>query len=324
MAMARLTSLISVLWRSIGRDKNMTKIQKIKIVLVACILSLVAIPAFAAEVSFDTKTQEIKAGQLFEVGVFINTDNEEINAIEGKIIFPQDFLEIKKINDGNSIINFWIDPVRNCVSNGVEKPDEICFSGITPGGYNDSQGLIFSITFLAKKEGNGAIEFRGVKALRNDGQGTEAQLTISNFQFLISNPPAGGAVPQITAPKTEDRNPPEEFTPQIAADPAIFEGKWFLVFAAQDKGSGIDHYEVCEGKRKCVTAESPYLYLLKNQDLDEEIVVRATDKSANERVVTIPPQKPRAWYKNYGILAILIIATIVYLIWKILWRKRKK
>ena len=297
----------------------MTKIQKIKIILVSCLLSLVAGPALAAEVSFDTKTQEIKVNQLFEVGVFINTDEESINAIEGKITFPRDLLEVKKVNDGNSIINFWIDPVRNCVSNWVEKPDEICFSGITPGGYNDSRGLIFSITFLAKKEGGGAIEFSGVKALRNDGQGTEAPLTISNFNFTVRE--TAKSTRQMPTAK-EDRDLPEDFAPQIAADPAIFEGKWFLVFAAQDKGSGIDHYEVCEGKRKCIVAESPYL--LQNQNLDYEIIVKAVDKSGNERAVTIPVRFARAWYKDYAIIAILIIAAFVYLIWKILWKKRRK
>ncbi len=296
-----------------------SKLQFKKYLLLASVVAasfLVVAPTFAAETFFGTKTQEIKAGQLFEVGVFINTDNEEINAVEGKIIFPQDLLEIKKINDGNSIINFWIEKPKS-TSDG-----HVAFSGIIPGGYNDSQGLIFSVTFLAKKEGSGAIEFSGVKALRNDGKGTEATLTISNFQFLISNPPTGGSVPQITAPKTEDLNPPEAFTPQIAADPTLFKGKWFLVFATQDKGSGIDHYEVCEGTRKCVTAESPYL--LQNQDLDEAIVVKVVDKNGNERVATLPPQKSRVWYKDYAILGILIIVAIAYLIWKTLWKKRKK
>lgn len=298
-----------------------SKLQFKKYLLLASAIAvsfLVVAPAFAAETFFGTKTQEIKTGQLFEVGVFINTDNEEINAVEGKIIFPQDLLEIKKINDGNSIINFWIEKPKSA-SDG-----QIAFSGIVPGGYNDSQGLIFSITFLAKKEGNGAIEFSGVRALRNDGKGTEATLTISNFQFLISNPPVGEPAPQITAPKTEDRDPPEEFTPQIAADPAIFDGKRFLVFATQDKGSGIDHYEVREGEGPFIIAESPYL--LQNQDLDEEIVVKVVDKSGNERIAAIPAQKPRARYKDHAIIAILIIVGIVsvYLIWKILWKKRRK
>jgi len=298
-----------------------SKLQFKKYLLAASVIFasfLVVAPAFAAETFFGTKTQEMKAGQSFEVGVFINTDNEEINAIEGKIVFPQDLLEIKKINDGNSIINFWIEKPKS-VSDG-----QITFSGIVPGGYNDKQGLIFSVTFLAKKDGTGAIEFNGIKTLLNDGKGTEAPLTTSNFQFLISNPPTGAPVPQITTPKTEDRNPPEEFTPQIAANPTIFNGKWFLVFAALDKGSGIDHYEVCEGKRKCVIVESPYL--LQNQDLDEEIIVKAIDKSGNERVATVPAQKSRVWYKNYSLLGILIIAAIafMYLIWKILWKKRRK
>ena len=297
-------------------SKLQLKIQKY---LIIAVLIFAAMPVFAAEVSFDTKIQEIKVNQLFEVSVFINTDEESINAIEGKITFPQDFLEVKKVNDGNSIINFWIDPVRNCVSNGVEKPDEICFSGIVPGGYNDGQGLILSITFLAKKEGNGVIKFGEVKALRNDGQGTEAPLTISNFNFTVrETAKSTGQMPTVK----EDRDLPEEFAPQIAADPAIFEGKWFLVFATQDKGSGIDHYEVCEGKRKCIVAESPYL--LQNQNLDYEIIVKAVDKSGNERAVTIPVRFARAWYKDYAIIAILIIAAFVYLIWKILWKKRRK
>jgi len=308
----------------------MPKIQKLKTIILLIIFVLFfAMPVFAAETFFDAKTQEIKVNQLFEVGVFINTEEESINAIEGKITFPQDLLEIKKINDGNSIINFWIDPVKNCVSNGVEKPNEICFSGITPGGYNDSRGLIFSITFLAKKEGSGAIEFNGVKALRNDGKGTEAPLTISNFQFLISNLPAGEPVPQVATPKTEDRNPPEEFTPQIAADPVIFEGKWFLVFTSQDKGSGIDHYEVLESRNQKIenrnwkTAESPYL--LKDQKLKSFIYVKAVDKAGNERIATLPPRYPLKWYEQPLIWVIIILGIVIalYILRKI-WKRNMK
>ncbi len=302
-----------------------SKLQLKKYLLLTSVIVasfLIVIPAFAAETFFGTKAQEIKANQLFEVGVFINTDNEDINAIEGKVIFPQDLLEIKKINDGNSIISFWIEKPKSASEGQTRLPvGQVAFSGIVPGGYNDSRGLIFSITFLTKKEGGGAIEFSGVKALRNDGQGTEAQLTISNFQFLISKQVS---IPQTTTPKTEDRDPPEEFTPQIAADPVIFEDKWFLVFATQDKGSGIDHYEVREGEKPFVIAESPYL--LQNQDLDEEIAVKVVDESGNERIATLPPQKPRAWYKNYSLFVIPMIAgvVLVYLTWKILWKKRRK
>jgi len=267
----------------------------------------------AAKLNFVSPTQEFAVGQQFQVDLVLNTENEEINAVEGKVIFPGELLELKEIRDGNSIVNFWIERPK------IEQDGTICFSGIIPGGYNDGQGLILSITFLAKKEGNGAIKFGEVKALRNDGQGTEVPLTISNFQFSISKEVL---TTQPPVPEIKDLEPPENFKPEIASDPTIFEGKWFLVFAAQDKGSGIDHYEVCEGKRKCLTAESPYL--LQNQSLDKEIIVKAIDKSGNERSVTIPARFARAWYKDYAALTILIIVAFMYLIWKILWKKRRK
>jgi len=280
----------------------------------------------AAQLNLVSQIQEISVNQQFQVDLVLDTENEEINAIEGKITFPRDLLEVKKVNDGNSIINFWIEKPKNA-SDG-----QIAFSGITPGGYNDSQGLIFSITFLAKKEGNGAIKFGEVKALRNDGQGTEAALTISNFQFLISVPPAGEPVPQSTTPKTEDLNPPEEFTPQIAADPVIFKGEWFLVFATQDKGSGIDYYEILETRskiqgigigqwlRRWKEAESPYL--LKDQNLRSFIYVKAIDKAGNERIVRVEPGYPVKWYKRWEIWFIIILGVvIVYAMSKFLWKR---
>ena len=141
-----------------------------------------------------------------------------------------------------------------------------------------------------------------------------------NFQFSIFKE-APISKSQILVSK-EDKDQPEEFKPEIAQSPEMFEGKYFLVFATQDKGSGIDHYEVCEGsKKKCVIAESPYL--LQNQELNQEIFVKAVDKSGNERVVTIPAQKPLPWYKNYFVIAILIIGLIIAgaILRKILWQR---
>lgn len=268
------------------------------------------IPAFAAEVFLDSKTREIGVGSQFEVSVFLNTENEDINAIEGKLFFSQDTLEPREIKDGNSIVNFWLERPKPA--------EEMVFSGITPGGYIGNRGLIFSAVFYAKKEGISSIEIREPKILLNDGQGTETKVKTSALQIVVSS-----AASSVLAPTSEDRDPPEDFLPQIAADPAIFDGKWFLVFATQDKGSGIDHYEVCEGKKQCVIAESPYL--LKNQNLDEKIIIKAIDKNGNERIVTLPAQKPSVWYKNYLILAIIIILIATgYFVGKFLWRKYKR
>jgi hypothetical protein len=273
----------------------------------------------AAEIFFGTKTNEARIGEQFQVDVILNTEGEQINAVEGKIVFPDKLLEVKEIRDGNSIVSFWIDKPK------VES-DKIFFSGIIPGGYNDSRGLIFSITFLAKKEGSGAIKFGEVKALRNDGQGTEVPLTISNFNFTVRE--TAKSTGQMPTAK-EDRDLPEEFAPQIAADPAIFEGKWFLVFAAQDKGSGIDYYAIHETTRKRTridtkdwqVAESPYV--LKDQNLKSYIYVKAVDKAGNERIVSLTPRYPLKWYEKWENWIIIIIGLVIVGLVTIARRLRK-
>jgi hypothetical protein len=306
--------------------------------------AIMPILSFAAELNLISQTQEINTDQQFQVDLILNTEGEQINAIEGKIVFPEDLLEVKEIRDGNSIINFWIDKpkaetLKNTNTNTnlhesvrVDSCGEVnnsCgfvyFSGITPGGYNGNQGLILSIIFLAKKEGSGLIEIQNAKTLLNDGKGTEAQLKIFNFQFSIFKE---SPISQTPILEIQDTEPPEDFQPEISRDPAIFDGKWFLVFATQDKGSGIDHYEIRETKRKIeheteanwVIAESPYL--LKDQKLQSYIYVKAVDKAGNERIIIVSPKNPLKWYEKFEnwVIIILLAVLVFYILRKILWK----
>jgi GxxExxY protein len=269
----------------------------------------------AAEISLDSKTKEIGVGGQFEAAIFLNTENEDINAVGGKVVFPETFLKLKEIRDGNSIINFWVDKPR-ITTNKNTNGNEIMFSGITPGGFNGERGFLFSVIFQAKQEGRGSIEIQDAKFLLNDGLGTPAKITAKTLEFVAIRD--GIRDDSWSVPK--DAEPPEDFTPEISQDPNIFDGKYFLVFATQDKNSGIDHYEVCEGNRiKCVIAESPYL--LQNQKLNQKIFVKAIDKSGNERMTTIEPRYPLKWYERYEIWAIIIIGLVIaYAMRKFLWK----
>ena len=198
----------------------MKQILKLKIIIFAAILLFSASSAFAAEALLEVKNSEIQAGNEFVAEFFLNTENENINAIEGKIVFPEKLLELKEIRDGNSIINFWIE--RPKAKNG-----EIPFSGIIPGGYLGGKGLIFSAVFQSIQEGQGSIEIRDMKTLLNDGTGTETNTTVSNLQFVISGQ---GPASQPAVVETKDIDIPESFEPMVASDPAIFDGKYFLVF----------------------------------------------------------------------------------------------
>ena len=269
-------------------------------------------PILAAQLNFASQAREIGVDQQFQVDLFLDTANEEINAVEGKIVFPTDLLELKDVRDGNSIINFWIERPR-------AKNGEVPFSGIIPGGYMDKKGPIFSIIFQSIQEGRGSIEIRDIKVLLNDGKGTEANTTISNLQLIIRT--SDVLINDVRRPEIEDNDPPEIFTPEIASDPTMFDGKYFLVFATQDKGLGIDHYEIKEarefriwklefGKNKnWIIGENPYL--LKDQKLKSYIYVKAIDKAGNERIAVVEPRYPMKWYEVWWIWGIIIVMIFI-------------
>jgi len=317
-------------------NKNAKPRNKFRVVLRTVSRSLAIIALFlltplfvqGAILYFESDVSEVAIGQQFQVDVILNTEGEQINAVEGKIVFPDELLEVKEIRDGDSIINFWIErpdvPLKDTNTN--TNKHELSFSGITPGGYIGSQGLILSTIFQAKKEGGGAIEIRDAKVLLNDGEGTPASVKLSPFQFSISQE-APAAPPMVETVKDADL--PEDFKPEIAQSPEIFDGKYFLVFATQDKGSGIAGYAVHESTqkkdatrintKKWQEAESPYV--LKDQKLRSWIYVKAIDKAGNERIVMLPPKYPLKWYEKWENWIIIILGlAIAYAIKKFLWR----
>ncbi|MBZ9569795.1 hypothetical protein KJA16_02635 [Patescibacteria group bacterium] len=108
-----------------------------------------------------------------------------------------------------------------------------------------------------------------------------------------------------------DVTSPEEFRAEIGQDPLMFEGKYFLSSATIDKTSGIDYYEVKEGKRNFKRAKSPYL--LGDQSLRSKILVKAVDKAGNERVSEItPPKKPLPYWIITSIIFLVIVGWIIY------------
>ncbi len=272
------------------------------------IFMLAPILASAAEIHINTESQGVRTGEQFMLNFFLNTE-ESVNALEGQIVFPADLLEPKEIRDGNSIINLWIERPK------IES-DKIYFSGITPGGFKGKNGLIFSVIFEAQKEGWGFIEFQDVKTLLNDGKGTSAEVKFFNFQFDIKDVVGHPDISDSLNYKIEDAEPPETFQPEIAKDAELFNGKYFLVFASQDKSSGISHYEVRESRqgilsvfKRWVLAKSPYV--LADQELRSYILVKAVDKAGNKRIISIAPRNPLAWYKNYENWIIIIVGLVI-------------
>lgn len=280
----------------------------------------------AAQLYFEPGTLELAPSEQFKINLFMDTQGEDINAIAATLSYPLDALNLVKIQEGGSILNFWVEKPKE------RKGGELNFSGITPGGFNGASGFILSVFFEVKNFQSGSIKLKDTATHLNDGEGTQTNIFLSDFQFFIDEN-------KLEVPEQEEVNDleaPESFTLQIVKDPNLFGNKNVLIFAAQDKHPGIDYYEVAEVQdtfwqkfisqdKVWVRGQSPYL--LSNQNLNSYIYVKAVDKVGNERIESLNPAKPYLFYKDIFIqfafiVVVLIVVLVVLLV--VLIRHRKK
>ncbi|MCX6753406.1 MAG: cohesin domain-containing protein [Candidatus Nomurabacteria bacterium] len=279
-------------------------IFKIKYLLMFGLLIFFIIPnfSFASEIDFKTNTPNLGIGDEFTVQVILNTQGQSMNAISGDINFDDSFLSAENVIFANSIVPVWIDSPH--ISG-----NSIVFSGIMPGGYqstvdpvtqNSVPGVIFNINFKVKSAGQNLIQFNDIHVYKNDGLGTEDIVSINPFILNLNDVGSNYVVNNV------DIIPPENFTLTIFNDKNIYDGKNVLIFSTNDKQSGIDHYEIKEGKYDWIRSESPYLLL--DQNLSGEIDVKAIDLAGNYTISKINKSK------NYlDIILLLIIAIILFI-----------
>ena len=107
-----------------------------------------------------------------------------------------------------------------------------------------------------------------------------------------------------------DFYPPEPFQIFVTKNKDFYNNKYVAIFSAQDKGTGIDHYEIKESFLGLESAwrrrESPYQLL--DQNLFSIIEVKAVDKVGRERVERFIPA--RVVYALVAALALLLFAII--------------
>jgi len=341
------------------------------------------------------RSQTVYQGDSFLVEVRVDTEGEEINALEVNLTLPPNLLEVIDFSKGSSILQLFAEEPKI-------QAGEINFLGGIPGGFN-GEGLLAKITFLGKEIGKSEISFKeNSRVLLNDGKGTPAKLSLSEGNYEIIKKPEG--LPQISSETYPDQNKwynnstlhlrwdliegieysyllsydplsepdeipdkpegeliwmgdmeykgledgiyyftlrqklpgedwskkityramidtiiPEPFELKTSKDPSIFEGKYFLSFATQDKMSGIDYYEIKEGKRDFKKATSSYL--LEDQSLGKKIIVRAYDKAGNYQEAEIRPSYKITWKDGLYLILILIGMGAI---WWIIRKYRKK
>ncbi len=275
--------------------KNITSI----ICILALTITLVGVTAQAATVHFEQPDDIVQVGDVVVISILLNTEGQTINAIEAQVTYAAKELQLKEVVDGESIVNFWVQSPKEVGEGKIE------FSGITPGGITGRDLNLLTLEFEAKKEGVGSMFLKHVQVLLHDGLGTPVATTIVPLSFNI--------VGQSTVPSLStdyiDTEAPEPFLPIVTTDADVFDGRFFLVFDTEDKGSGIDFYEVKEGEFGTFEkAVSPYE--IKDQTLTKELFVKAVDKEGNEYVATIYPQNYEPWYQTTPIKTVILLVCL--------------
>ncbi len=263
----------------------------------------------ANEIRFEAQKSEVSIGEQFFVKVVV-TSTEVLNAIEANFIYPRELASLDDISDGDSVVNFWVEPPKDNDGN-------IAFSGTTPVGFSGVNSKLLTMKFTAKKSGSFDLNFVSANAYLNDGTGTKTELNKINNFVLIRNSVSESNV------LIYDIEPPEDFTPTIISDNQINDGYHTLIFSTKDKGVGLNSYYIKEGKYSFYhRVVSPYL--IKNQSLCDNIYIKAVDKNGNKRVVIVPAKNVSYMKKAIeSLIWLTCIALVIYSI-SLLWKKIKQ
>ena len=251
-----------------------------------------------------------RVGDTATFEVTLDTASEVVNAVEATIAFPASLLKFVSATTPDSPISVW---VEQPTFDGVSR---IKVSGITPGGVSVGLAPLLHLTFTVIAEGQGEVALESSSVLRHDGLGTAVPVTsIGRHIAVVSGPSIIQAAPVL------DDEPPEAFTLFLTSDPDVYQGDAYLAFETQDKGSGMSHYEVREGRlSRYRTVTSPYR--ITHQALDRRIYVRAIDQRGNVRVSVLYPHSTVAYWQHVArILSILVVCVLI--ITTVGWRIRR-
>ncbi len=120
---------------------------------------------------FSPQSTEHQESDTFIKSLYIDTEDQKINAIKSKINFDRDALEVVDVITGNSIIKLWVKAPT--ISN---KEGNIEFVGGIPNGY-EGKGVILKIIFKAKKIESCNLTLSDTKALLSNGKATEDKIS---------------------------------------------------------------------------------------------------------------------------------------------------
>ncbi len=293
------------------------KFSKYTIIFFAFVSLIISSKVFAGSISIEQKlpeTSTIHVGDEILLTITLDSQNTEYNAIEGELTISPNFT-VSEIITGNSFISVWLENPQDHASNIIS------FSGITPSGYNNQQGEVFSMILKSQSRGVGSIAIDKLSLFQNDGLGTRESKSKIQKNVTITNLPEGKE-PYVLS--IADINKPEIVKAELVREYDLYDGDWALVFLGVDKGSGVESFDVIEGAKIFDDVTSPYR--LRHQRLTKRISVQATDADGNQALVFVDmPGRFCVGNNCYGVVEIVLVILVVFGIFMIrFWKNRPK
>ena len=274
-------------------------------------------PTQAASAYVVLEANQVLVGDTAIADVFLKTDKENINVVEGDVRIKETSgkITVKDLSIAGSDLAIW----PNTPSLATDS-SQVSFVGGTPGGLNKDTAKLFRIVFTAETPGQVSLEPENFQAYINDGAGTKTTVTSKPLVIEVK------AKPETVAPTNawqqtiaQDNTPPQNLTVTFGQDPSMFDNQKFIFIAAVDSQSGLDHFEVKEGNWPLV--RSGNTYALRDQTGKSDILVLAYDKAGNSSRILV---RPVNYHQNIIMIGVGIILLLVIISYICLRLARKK
>ncbi len=269
------------------------------------ILFAFAPQSHAAELSVFASNQPL-LGETLRIALILNTKGEALNALEGVLVYPKEQLRLTDIRSGNSVVTFWVESPEDTDSG-------IRFAGIVPGGYRGERGEVLLLEFDVLSESELRFQLNEARALAHDGVGTPLSVSLAPKVLLEPHTSPSGFENGL------DTIPPEPFEVTRTASPDLFDGQEVLIFATQDKQTGVQRYEISESLFfpypqfllrfvDFSSIRSPHV--LTQEQKEGYLFIRALDAEGNQRLVFLSPNESIMEPWHYRVLAILVLLAL--------------
>lgn len=265
---------------------------------------------FSAQLYLTASTDTLSVGDTIIVHAYLDTEGSKLNVVDGTIKVSSFVDETSlTLSTENSILTLW-----------PQKPEfqsnksQISFVGGAPEDFQSSKAKLFDIVVSPKIVKDIVINPVIIQGYLGDGKGTLVSIKTKDVSFHVVPKIEGQRqINEWTEALQQDALPPKAFYITAGSDASLYDGQQFIVFQTSDVGSGIDHYEVVEGKLPSVISGEQYV--LKNQGVSERVTVTAFDKAGNSTQSHIDIKQSQPVKVSYliGILFLFISLLLVVL-----------